>query len=103
MWKISGKIGITINVSCAEPKDASNPDDVEAAERALQMKSGWFCNPIFGDGDYPEIMKAQLTKASKQFGLDRSPLPEFSEDEKRYNKGKQQLSVFLKLVFWSSI
>jgi len=87
LWKISGKIGITINVPCAEPKDADNPDDVEAAERALQMKCGWFCNPIFGNGDYPEVMKAQLAKASKELGLDRSPLPEFSEDEKRYNQG----------------
>ena len=88
LCKLLGKIGITIHVACAEPKDADNPEDVEAAERAVQMKSGWFCNPIFGNGDYPEVMKAQLAKASKKLGLDRSPLPEFTEEEKRCNQGK---------------
>ena len=35
-----GKIGITLNIDHAEPKDRSNPDDVEAAERAQEMKAG---------------------------------------------------------------
>jgi len=83
-----GKVGITINIIWPEPKDGDNVDDVEAAERSLQMKHGWFCNPIFGNGDYPDIMKAQLAKASKALGRDQSLLPEFSEEEKRYNRGK---------------
>ena len=86
---LSGKIGITINVNHQEPKDSDNPDDVEAAERAQVMMTGWFCDPIFGNGDYPDIMKAQLAKAAKELGLNGSLLPEFSEEEKRYNRGKR--------------
>jgi len=71
-----------------EPKDRENPCDVEAAERAQQMKVGWFCDPIFGNGDYPDTVKSQVAKAAEMLGLERSPLPEFSEEEKRYNRGK---------------
>jgi len=85
---LSGKIGISVSVNWDEPKDVNNPDDVEAAERSQLMKTGWFCDPIFGNGDYPEVMKTQLAKVAKALGLDRSLLPEFSEEEKRYNRGK---------------
>jgi len=93
--KLIGKISIAIHVEGGEPKDANNPDDVSAVERALQIKAGWFCDPIFGNGDYPDVMKTQLAKVGKALGLDRSPLPEFSEDEKRYNRGKRILFVGL--------
>jgi len=83
-----GKIGITVIIEWEEPKDATHPDDVAAAERALQLTAGWFCNAIFVNGDYPDILKAQVAKFAKTSGLDRSPLPEFSEDEKRYNRGR---------------
>jgi len=76
-------------MNCEEPKDVNNPGDVEAAERSQQMKTGWFCDPIFGSGDYPDVMKAQLAKAAKALGLDRSPFPEFTEEEKRYNRGER--------------
>jgi len=93
MFKLSGKIGITVNVSWSEPKDASNSDDVEAAERALQMTTGWFCNPIFGNGDYPDVMKTRLAEAAKILQLEHSLLPEFSEEDKRYNRGKLAVSL----------
>jgi len=82
-----GKIGITVNIEWEEPKDALNPDDVAAAERALQLRVGWFCNAIFVNGDYPDILKTQIAEFAKTLGLHRCPLPEFSEDEKRYNRG----------------
>jgi len=83
-----GKIGITLNVEHLEPKDRDSPDDVEAAERGQQMKVGWFSNPIFGNGDYPDVMKTQLVKVAKMLGLDQCPLPQFTEEEKRYNRGR---------------
>ena len=88
--ELLGKIGITLNIDHAEPKDRDSPDDIEACERAQQMKVGWFAGPIFGNGDYPDILKAQLAKMSKMLGLDRSPLPRFTEEEKRYNRGRLQ-------------
>jgi lactase-phlorizin hydrolase len=91
-----GKIGITNITQWAEPKDLDNPDDIEAAERIMQFKMGWFTNPIFGNGDYPAILKAQLAKKAKEFGLPSSPLPVFTEDQKRLNRG-------LKCVFYMLI
>jgi lactase-phlorizin hydrolase len=85
--KQAGKVGITMVTQWAEPKDPNNPDDVEAAERVMQFKMGWFTNPIFGNGDYPAILKAQLAQKAKTFGLPASPLPVFTEEEKRYNRG----------------
>ena len=85
--KLLGKVGIAINVEWKQPKDVDNADHVAAAERALQIRTGWFCNPIFGNGDYPDIMKTQLARAGETFGLERSPMHEFSEEEKRYNQG----------------
>jgi len=87
LGKLTGKVGIAISFVWSEPKDANSWEDIEAAERALQTRHGWFLNPIFGNGDYPDVLKAQLAEAADVQGLDRSLLPEFSEKEKRYNKG----------------
>lgn len=82
-----GKIGITLVVHWVEPKDPSNPQDVEACERYLQCALGWFANPVYGNGDYPEVMKRQYAKMAAKFGLKESPLPEFTEKEKALNNG----------------
>ena len=37
-----------------EPYSNSNPD-IEAAERSIQFKLGWFAHPIYVNGDYPEV------------------------------------------------
>ena len=95
VFELLGKIGLTLNISYAEPRDRDNPGDVSAAERMLQMEVGWFANAIFLNGDYSDIMKAQLAKIAKVLGIDRSPLPEFTEEEKRYNQG----STFIALMY----
>lgn len=42
---------------------------------------GWFAQPIFGkNGDYPEVMKAQINANSICEGRDRSRLPPLSKD-----------------------
>ena len=53
----------------------------------LQLKFGWWANPIFGTGDYPELMKTTLAKKATELGLPASPLPEFTDEEKKLNKG----------------
>jgi len=85
--KQQGKVGITYNIHWYEPKNRDNPDDVEASERAMQFQLGWFTNPIFGNGDYPDILKAQLEMKANEFGIPESPLPKFTEEEKRLNRG----------------
>lgn len=65
-----GKIGITNNCDWREPC-TEKPEDQEAAERALLFYLGWFADPVFKSGDYPEVMRARVG--------DR--LPRFTDEE----------------------
>ncbi len=67
--KQNGKIGLALNCDWREPL-TDKPEDVAAAQRALEFYLGWFADPIFL-GDYPESMKQRLGER----------LPAFSEAE----------------------
>ncbi|PVD31244.1 hypothetical protein C0Q70_06656 [Pomacea canaliculata] len=81
-----GKVGITLNIDWKEPMTTSEEDEL-AAERAMMFKLGWFGNPIYGDGDYPEVMKRVVAEKSQRQGLTTSRLPTFTAAEKRLNRG----------------
>ncbi|XP_072469350.1 lactase/phlorizin hydrolase [Notamacropus eugenii] len=85
--KQGGLISITINSDWAEPRDPSKQEDVEAARRYVEFMGGWFAHPIFKNGDYSEIMKTRVRERSAAAGLNKSRLPEFTEDEKRRING----------------
>ncbi|KII91962.1 glycoside hydrolase family 1 protein [Plicaturopsis crispa FD-325 SS-3] len=70
-----GQIGITLNGDWAMPWDQS-PENVAAAQQALDVAIGWFADPIYL-GQYPAYLKEMLG--------DR--LPEFTADEWRVVKG----------------
>ena len=53
-----------------------------------QFKLGWFANPIFGSGDYPQIMKETVLNKSMAQGYNESRLPEFLPEEIDYIRGK---------------
>ena len=53
-------MGITLNVDWFEPLDSSNLSHVEACNTKLQFFAGWFANPIYIDGKYPEIMRQKV-------------------------------------------
>lgn len=38
----------------------------------LQFMAGWFSNPIYKNGDYPEVMKTQILERSLAAGLNVS-------------------------------
>ena len=96
-----GQVGITLNSDWSEPKDPNNPEDVAASERVMQMKLGWYANPIFGDGDYPQVLKERLADVAKALGLPKSPLPEFTAEEKKLNKGVELTDLmFLSLLYF---
>ncbi|WP_394279315.1 GH1 family beta-glucosidase [Microbacterium sp.] len=46
-------LGITLNLTVAEPADPSNPADVDAARRIDGQFNRWFLDPVFGRG-YPK-------------------------------------------------
>ena len=85
--RFAGKVGITLNTDWQVPKKPNDPADLEAAERAEQFRLGWFANPIFGNGDYPAVMRSQIDSRSKAENLSESRLPKFTDDEKQVIKG----------------
>ncbi|XP_028170456.1 myrosinase 1-like [Ostrinia furnacalis] len=84
--KQNGQIGITLDSFWAEPKNASDPEDVAAAENYLQMHLGIYANPIF-NGDYPDFVRQRVNNMSIQQGYTRSRLPYFSQEEVKMLKG----------------
>jgi len=91
-------VGITLSHTNGEAKNNTSLADIEAAETFNQFGLGWFANPIFGNGDYPDVMKWQVNNKSMEQGLTNSRLPEFTQAEKASIKGKTFLK-FLKLSF----
>ena len=64
MFIFLGKVGITLNMNWAEPAIFNDSSHVEAAETKQQFESGWFANPIFVNGKYPEIMRQKVKSNS---------------------------------------
>lgn len=50
----------------------------------MQFNLGWFANPVFGDGDYPEVMREMIEAKSGN----SSRLPTITADEMLNFKGK---------------
>ena len=56
---------------------------------------GWFANAIYGSGDYPVIMKEQVLNKSLAQGYNKSRLPEFTQQEIDYIKGRSLIIQYL--------
>ncbi|XP_075037504.1 lactase/phlorizin hydrolase-like [Mixophyes fleayi] len=82
-----GQVGISLNSDWAEPKTPTDPEDVSAAERYLHFMLGWFAHPILVNGDYPEVLKAQVQQKHDQCPSTVAQLPTFTEAEKTYIQG----------------
>ncbi|KAJ8312844.1 hypothetical protein KUTeg_010217 [Tegillarca granosa] len=82
--KQMGKVSIVLNAVWMEPKNSNIPDDVTAATRAMEFTLGLFANPIYKNGDFPEIVKQQVTNRS----IGNSRLPIFSSEERKMIKGE---------------
>jgi len=61
-----GQIGISNNCDWREPR-TNNPEDIAAADRALDFYIGWFADPIFGHGDYPATMRERVAERLPRF------------------------------------
>ncbi|KAL2784664.1 glycoside hydrolase superfamily [Aspergillus keveii] len=77
----NGCIMITLDGNWYEPWDENDPKDIEAAERAKEFEIGWFADPVYGKGDYPASMRAQLGER----------LPRFTKEEKRVVRGSSEV------------
>ncbi|NXH06054.1 LPH hydrolase, partial [Loxia leucoptera] len=82
-----GKVGLVLNSDWAEPKTPGSSEDMRASERYLQFMLGWFAHPIFVNGDYPDMLKAQIEEVNQQCSTTVAQLPVFTEEEKSLVKG----------------
>lgn len=78
-----GQIGITIDGRWYE-SGTESAKDRDAAERAREFNVGLWTNPIFGNGDFPEIVKQRVKFVSEKEGFFRSRLPEFTQNEQNF-------------------
>ena len=62
-----GQVGITLNVNWGEPEDETNPEHLEASQRFMDFFLGWYANPIFVDGKYPEVQEVAVMMFGKIF------------------------------------
>jgi len=76
-----GRVGIVVDTEFMQPDNPDDPTHVEAAERALRFKHGWFFQPIYS-GDYPDVMREYVDRRSAEEGRNTSRLPSFTDDEK---------------------
>lgn len=83
-----GLIGITNNCDWREPL-TDKPEDIGAAQRALEFFLGWFADPIYF-GDYPAVMRERLG----------SRLPQFTKEDKEMILGS---SDFFGLNHYSTL
>ncbi|KAM9319853.1 klotho [Gastrophryne carolinensis] len=74
-----GQVSIALASHWIDPINKLNitEENIRECRKSLHFVLGWFANPIFLDGDYPQSMKQNLS----------SLLPEFTEKEKQLNKG----------------
>ena len=82
-----GVVGITLNHSPGVPKDPTSLSDIAATDVYNQFGLGWFAQPVFGNGDYPEVMRWQVGNKSLEQGYSESRLPSFTEEEKAMLSG----------------
>ena len=87
---LTGKCGITLNADWNEPKDASSQADKECSETMNNIKLGWYAQPVFGNGDYPDALKKACADMATMAGEPTSSLPEFTAEEIALNKGNVQ-------------
>ncbi|XP_060119414.1 klotho-like [Heteronotia binoei] len=78
-----GKISIALQADWAEPACPFSEEDKMAANRVLEFDFGWFAEPIFGKGDYPDMMRQWPYQRNSR----DITLPYFSEEEKKVIRG----------------
>lgn len=81
-----GSVSLVLHMDWVEPAVSFNRQDAETVDRVLAFRVGWFAEPIFGGGDYPELMRTWLQHRNS-LDLFNFQLPTFTEEEKQLVRG----------------
>ena len=49
-----------MNINWFQPFNSTDANHVEASMTKLQFSGGWFANPIFVNGQYPDVMREKV-------------------------------------------
>ncbi|XP_072119016.1 klotho [Mobula birostris] len=82
----NGQVSVSLHADWVDPADPFSRDDIEAAARTLEFDIGWFAEPIFGNGDYPFIMRDWQSQR-QNIAWRNSYLPHFTSEEKELIRG----------------
>ena len=63
-----GRVSIVLNANWYFPQEKTEVF-IQAAKRAMEFFLGWFANPIYVNGDYPEVMKTLIAEHSELEGV----------------------------------
>ena len=86
-----GLVGITLNTDWIQPITNSDKD-LQAAVTNNAFDLGFWADPIYKTGDYPQIVKDLLAR-------ENAKLPSFTPEEINKNLGKSQELQTLKVKF----
>jgi beta-glucosidase/6-phospho-beta-glucosidase/beta-galactosidase len=73
----------------AEGTKPSDPESWMASWDSLDFELGWFAEPIFGSGDYPQVMRERLGNST----LPKNFLPKFTPEQIATNRGSDFFGV----------
>ncbi|XP_028657801.1 beta-klotho-like [Erpetoichthys calabaricus] len=80
-----GFVSLTLGSHWAEPKKGNlNDFTIESCHQSVQAVLGWFGKPVFGDGDYPTVIKQKI----------KHWMPSFTASEKKYIRGTADFFAF---------
>ncbi|XP_062870862.1 klotho [Trichomycterus rosablanca] len=81
-----GKASLALHMDWVEPAFSFNREDVAPAKRVLDLRVGWFAEPVFGSGDYPPVMRQWLQQRNP-LDLFNYHLPTFTEEDRKLVRG----------------
>lgn len=81
--QFGGEIGITLEMTYYLNSNVTP----EEYRRAMQYRLGWFADPLFGEGGYPQVMVDEIGNRSVVEGRPFSRFPSMSEEQKKFIKG----------------
>ncbi|XP_048237315.1 uncharacterized protein LOC124113782 [Haliotis rufescens] len=94
-----GRVGLSVHSSWSLPMSERDPGDRAAQDRKFAFDFDWFVVPVLLDGEYPDVMRREVSLRSREQNLTQSRLPVFTDVERNMIRGSAD---FLGISYWTS-